>query len=239
MRYLIVVFMLVVLAACGGPKDTPVPKDLDKIDTIKPSLDKLTDEERDLFAGYMIRHTIGAKMGALFGVKDAPAGIPDGMTIGKAIDEQRKFKTDQQLAEAQAEQLKRKVEAERAAKQAEFAKLVTVSVLSKRNSEGEYGRKFVYFDTAYENHSTKDILGIKGVMKITDIFGDKVLNIGWSYDKDLAASATASEKGLGVDINQFKDDDMKLWNTDTTKLKFAFEISKIVFKDGSVAEVPE
>jgi hypothetical protein len=32
---------------------------------------------------------------------------------------------------------------------------------------------------------------------------------------------------------------MKLWNTDEDKLKSHFDVSKILFKDGTSAEAPE
>ncbi len=239
MRKFALVFVAAALVACSGPKDTVVPKEIDKMDTIKPSLDKLTTEERELFAGYAIRHTLGAKMGALFGVKDAPAGIPDGMTIGKAIDEQRKFKADKDLEAAKAEENKKKIEAERAAKQAEFAKLVAVTVLGKKNNIGEYEQRFVSFDVVFENHTDKDVLGVKGLLKVNDIFGDKVTYIRCSFDKGISAKGGSTEKSTGVKVNQFDDDDMKLWNADTDKLKYSFEILKIVFKDGTTVDAPE
>ncbi len=45
-------FMLtLLLAACSGPKDTPVPKDLSAMESVKPSIEKLSAEEKELFAG--------------------------------------------------------------------------------------------------------------------------------------------------------------------------------------------
>lgn len=64
----------IVLAACSGPEDTPLPRELDedKIENIKPAMEKLTPEERELVAGYIMRHTVGAKLGGLFGGKEGP-----------------------------------------------------------------------------------------------------------------------------------------------------------------------
>ena len=58
MRILTILLVSIVLAACSGPKDTPLPRDLDKMDTIKPAMEKLTPEEWELAAGYIMRHTI-------------------------------------------------------------------------------------------------------------------------------------------------------------------------------------
>jgi hypothetical protein len=40
------------LLACSGPKDTPLPRELDKMESLKPAMEKLTPEERELVAGY-------------------------------------------------------------------------------------------------------------------------------------------------------------------------------------------
>ena len=40
----------------------------------------------------------------------------------------------------------------------------------------------VLLDVAFENKGTKDIAGAKCVLAITDMFGDKILNLHWSFD---------------------------------------------------------
>lgn len=82
--FLLLIFLLV---ACSDPRNTPLPRDISKMESIKSSLEKISPEERELVAGYIIRHTAGAAFGAAFGLKAEP--IPEGMTIGRAIDEQR------------------------------------------------------------------------------------------------------------------------------------------------------
>ena len=42
--YKIALPLLLVLAACSGPKDTPLPRDLEKLDSLTPTLEKLTTE---------------------------------------------------------------------------------------------------------------------------------------------------------------------------------------------------
>lgn len=78
------------LVACGDPHDTRVPADISTWSkTVKPSLQKLTPEEQELFTQYVRRHTIVAAEVGLFGDKADP--IPEDMTIGRAIAEQRSF----------------------------------------------------------------------------------------------------------------------------------------------------
>lgn len=232
-----VVLLAIVLCGCSNPKDTVIPSQLDKMESIKPAIEKLTPEEKQLFTSYLVRHTVGAAMGGLFGIKADP--IPDGMTIGKAIDEQREYVNKENAKEAAEKELKARVEAEQKAKQEEFAKLISVAVTAKKNRDGDYGQRFVSFDVAYENKGDKDIAGIKGILRIADMFGDKVLSINWGFDSGVGAHKTFVEKGSGLKVNQFMDEHMKLWNTEYEKLKFSFIVSKIVFKDGSSMEMPE
>jgi hypothetical protein len=85
---LLIFCVALLLAACSGdPHDTKVPTDITKwSNSVKPSLQKLTPEEKALFSRYAIRHMNGAVPGTI-GSKSEP--IPEDMTIGKAIAEER------------------------------------------------------------------------------------------------------------------------------------------------------
>lgn len=98
---------VLLLAACGDPHDTRVPADISKWRaTVRPSLQKLTPDEQALFAQYARRHTILADEVGLYGDKTDP--IPDGMTIGKAIEEQRNYIAKQQARESEEKERKDK-----------------------------------------------------------------------------------------------------------------------------------
>jgi hypothetical protein len=97
------------LVACGDPHDTKVPADISKWrDTVKPALQKLTPDEQALFAQYVRRHTIVAGEVGLFGDKADP--IPEDMTIGKAIEEQRNYIALQQAKESKGKTREDKTE---------------------------------------------------------------------------------------------------------------------------------
>jgi hypothetical protein len=83
------------LVACGDPHETRVPADISKWhSTVKPSLQKLTTDEQALFTQYVRRHTILADEVGLHGDRVDP--IPEGMTLGNAIAEQRDYDAKQQ-----------------------------------------------------------------------------------------------------------------------------------------------
>ena len=90
MKIFSILCLALLLAACNGdPHDTRVPTDISTWSrSVKPSLMKLTPEERALFSQYAVRHSVGADEGHI-GSKSDP--IPDDMTIGKAIEEQRNY----------------------------------------------------------------------------------------------------------------------------------------------------
>jgi hypothetical protein len=190
---------------------------------------KLNGEETRLLMGYMMRQGLSQAFGG--------KGAPDGVTVRQAINEQREFLEKQNQEEAKAEELKKKVQAERKAKQEEFARLLSAVLVSKKNVDGEFGQQYVTMEMAFENKTDKDMLGVKGVLRMADVFGDTIKNVGFSYDKGVPAGKTSTYKGQ-IDINRFVDKDMKLWNTDFDKLKTAFDISTIIYKDGTKTEAP-
>lgn len=244
MRILTILLVSVVLAACSGPKDTPLPRDLDKMDTIKPAMEKLTPEERELAAAYIMRHTIGAKLGGLFGDKEGP-GIPEGMTLGKAIEEQRKFEADVAIEEAKQQALKAKVQAEREAARKQMREAVTVTLVSKKLvTERGYGGMVVdeYLEVtfAYKNNTAKDIAGVKGRVSVKDLFGDELSAFQISNDSTIKAGQTATWTGSrSVLFSMGDNNDRKLAELGDDKFKVVWEPQTIVFADGTKLVLPE
>ena len=97
MKNIFVLAIVIALCACSKPTDTVVPTSLDKMASINPQIEKLKPEERELFSKYVLRHTVGAAMGGMLGINAEP--IPEGITIGKAIDEERDYLKQQELRE--------------------------------------------------------------------------------------------------------------------------------------------
>jgi hypothetical protein len=88
-RMLSIFCFALLLVACGDPHDTKVPADISKwSSSVKPALQKLTPEEKVLFTGYVRRHTAASTDGL---IADKADPIPEDMTIGKAIAEQRNY----------------------------------------------------------------------------------------------------------------------------------------------------
>ena len=244
MRILTILLVSIVLAACSGPKDTPRPRDLDKMDTIKPAMEKLTPEERELAAGYIMRHTIGAKLGGLFGGKEGP-GIPEGMTLGKAIEEQRKFKADAAIEEAKQQALKAKLQAEREAAQKQMREAVTVTLVSKKLVT-EHGYSGIVTDEnlqvvfGYKNNTDRDVAGVKGYVSVKDLFGEEISGFLISNDNTIPAGQSATWTGSrSVRFALGDNKDRKLAELGEDKYKVVWEPEMIVFKDGTKLTAPK
>lgn len=244
MRILTILLVSVVLAACSGPKDTPLPRDLDKMDTIKPAMEKLTPEERELAAGYIMRHTIGAKLGGLLGGKEGP-GIPEGMTLGKAIEEQRKFKADASIEEAKQQALKAKLQAEREAAQKQMRDAVTVTLVSKklvteRGYSGIVTDENLQVVFGYKNNTDKDVSGVKGYVSVKDLFGDEISGFQIANDTTIPAGQSTTWTGSrSVQFSLGHNQDRKLAELGDDKYKVVWEPQMIVFKDGTKLTAPE
>ena len=213
------------LQGCSDPKSFEVTKITES--QRKELGEKLTSDEGQKLAGWMMRNGIAGK--------EPPAGL----TVSQAIKEQDEWVAKQKEELAKAEELKKKVQVERKLKQEEFANLLSVVVVAKRNSTGDYNQRWVVFDIAFQNKGSKDIAGAKTTMRVADMFGDKIFNLGWSFDQGVDAGKTSVERGSGLKVNQFMDDHMKIWNSDLDKLKITFDIHKIIFKDGSSIDSPD
>jgi hypothetical protein len=243
MRILIGVLFSVFLTACSGPKDTPLPRDIDKMDAIKPEMEKLATEERELVVGYIMRHTIGAELGGLFGGKKGP-GIPEGMTIGKAIEEQRKFKADAAIEQAKQQALKAKLQAEREAAQKHMREAVTVTLMTKK-LDVEYGYGGGIIDEnikvvfGYRNTTNKDVAGVKGYVSVKDLFGDEISRFQISNDENIPAGQFVTWTGSrSVRFSFGNNKDRKLADLGGDKFKVEWVPEMIVFKDGTKLVAP-
>jgi hypothetical protein len=214
------------LMGCRDVRDTELSKLTDKQ---RASLDKkLNGQEERLLIGYMMRQGMSPTFGGM--------GAPDGITVRQAINEQRNFL--QKEEQAKAEEAKQWIDAGGKSKQWEFAQLLSVSLVDKWTHDEDFGEKYVAMEMAFENKTDKDIEGVKGTVKITNILGNPIKNISFSFDRGIAAKSTVKYIHY-IHINQLSDNDLKLWNTDFDKLKTSFEMATIIYRDGSKVEVPE
>lgn len=228
--------MMCMNGCSSDPKETAIPKKIDnweKDEKLKTAVEKLTQEEQELFAAYAIRVAMSEAFGG--------EGVASKTTIGEAIAAERAWQKEQAREEAKRKELARKLEEARLAALKELNNALTVSVLSLkfRDSDynsGRYSEDFV-INIGFENHSTKDLIGVKGVVVFKDIFGDVIKRVGLSNDDDIGAGKTHKWVGT-LDYNQFMDKDNKLRTTPFEKLKIEWEPEVYLFSDGSELRMP-
>ena len=99
-------------------------------------MEKLSSDEKDVLAGYLVRAKLGEALGGT-------GGVPIGTTVGDAIDNQVRWKADQQVKnaeatattrqhEAEAQALREPIERERSAFQQQFDSALTVTLVNFR-----------------------------------------------------------------------------------------------------------
>lgn len=234
MKYIALLLMVFCLIACSNPKSQIIPADTSKMEEIAPSVKQLSEKDRNLFMGYMVRKAASSAFGG--------EGVAPGTTIGQAIEDQEKYVKDQERKAEEERLLKEKIAQERAAKQKYFDEAIAVAFIGKKMIPSDmYSGRFqdqIKVVFGFKNKSEKDIAGIKGNCKFLDMFGDEVKTIGLSFDEGVTAGKTKEWAGY-VGFNQFIDEDNKFASADQSKLKFVFEPQTIIFKDGSKLEMPE
>lgn len=119
----------ILLSGCTDPKSYEATKLTEE--QRKELGQKLTADEGQKLAGWMMRNVMAGKE------------PPVGTTVAQALKEQDEWVAKQKEEEAKMEELRKKVEAEHKAKQEAFAKLLSVALISKKNSIGEYSQRWV------------------------------------------------------------------------------------------------
>lgn len=82
--------MLLILMGCdrSDPKDAIIPARTQDLPQIQSQVKHLDGTERKLLAAYILRHTFSHGMS---GIEQGNTYVPEGTTIGQAIEEQKRF----------------------------------------------------------------------------------------------------------------------------------------------------
>lgn len=115
---------------------------------------------------------------------------------------------------------------------------ITVNVTDKRNLEKNYkaGRYSPQVEFTFEvyNNTSKDIKGVQGILTIKDLFGVDIMSSGLDFTgQTISANGSITVSGMGMDINQFMDEHVKVYTTDFEDLNFAYKVTQIVYSDGT------
>lgn len=215
-NFILAVLLVLSISGCGGAKSTVYTQS--NKDTVLKEIreSNLSDEERALFAQAIIKEAFGGEK-------------LEGKKVGDIIDTQRKFVQEQA-----------RIEAEKKAKQAELEKLlsghVVATIAAKKNLPADiYAGRYsplVVFDIQVLNTGSKDIQAFKGYFQIRDLVGQHILN-GTYYSDNLLKAGQTDKKTISFKMNEFMDNDKKLYNTDLGKLDVKWKTTALVFTDGT------
>lgn len=120
----------------------------------------------------------------------------------------------------------------------EAAGPISVKVTSKESVPKDINKsRFsarVQFVFDVQNHTDKDVKGVQGALVIQDLFGKDILTMSCDFTgQTIPANSTAAFSELGMDINEFMDDHLKLYNEKFEDLNFVYNVSAIVYADGT------
>lgn len=115
---------------------------------------------------------------------------------------------------------------------------VVVTVTNKSNlpKDTNAGRFSDRIDFTFDvlNRTNKVIKGVQGNLLVCDMFGEEILEINCDFTgNSIPVGESITVDDLGMEINQFMDNHVKFYNTDFSDLKFEYEVTNIVYDDGS------
>lgn len=114
---------------------------------------------------------------------------------------------------------------------------VTVTVLDKSSKEGRYGTYYCTLVFQVTNNTDKDIQGVEGTLSVMDLFGKTILKAGCDFTgQTISAKQSITVDDLSFEVNEFIDENVEFYTTEFKDLKFEYEVSKIVFTDGTMKQ---
>lgn len=113
--------------------------------------------------------------------------------------------------------------------------LVTDKSVTPEDIDNWIFSDYVNFTFSVTNNTEKDIQGIQGVLTVNDLFGEEIKSFGCDFTgQTIKPNETIINDSLSYECNSFVSEDNKLFNTDYKDLKFVYEVTQIVFTDGTV-----
>lgn len=116
-----------------------------------------------------------------------------------------------------------------------YANDVTVTVISKTNiPEDIYNDIYsdvVMFKFSVKNNTNKAIKGVQGKLEIQDLFGSPIKTMECDFTGQvIPANSSVTFDNMSFDVNQFRDEDTKIYHEDFSDLKFKYEVTQIVYR---------
>ncbi len=114
--------------------------------------------------------------------------------------------------------------------------LVSVVVVDKKNYPEDWnaGRYSDYVQLLVDvtNNSDKPIQGVQGTIRIDDLFGQKIISSTLNFTGQIIQPGeTVRYDRFGLDVNEFIDSHVKLYNEKYEDLNFSYKVTDIVYSN--------
>jgi hypothetical protein len=197
----------------------------DKIMSEVSTSKELTDDERQLLAGYIMRHSLATVF------QGGKPDIPTGKTVGEMIEEQRTLVAEEAVKEKAEKEKEQKLAAEIAAKEAELRDLVTVTLYGLSEKHGSFMDGFearIAFKAG-----DKDIRAFQGDLALSDVLGNSLGDIPVKVLKPLKAneSGTTNYSNLYMPFPGLQGKHLQ-------DIKSQWKPTKIILTDSTELTVP-
>lgn len=112
---------------------------------------------------------------------------------------------------------------------------VAVTSMSQVPTNVNAGRysDYIAFEMEYENKGEKAIRAFTGVVTFSDLFDRPIKKLQLTYDSPIAPGQKVIDKEKSFKVNQFMDDDKKLYDSMLENLHITFIGQSLIFEDGS------
>src|SRR5690606_801681 len=155
-------------------------------------------------------------------------GIPIGLTLGRAIEEQTAWEAERR---AEEEALRQKLEQERLAAEKALSEAVTVTLISKSELPSNYRARrysdYQQFRVGAQNNTDKVMVGVSGEIKFIDVFDKEVGAVSFGISEKIEPGKSIVWTG-GRDYNQFIDSHRAVWNLEEGKYTTRFVPEMVV-----------
>ncbi len=222
------------LSSCNNVIDKKV-----SIETAKDDIKEIKEKYKDEYTDDDFEAISNELTGNVFRTflakgEDAAKGVKFEKTYKEYLDEAKKIRLEKEkLAEAA-----KKAEADKIKK---MEKALTVTMYGKEYVPKNYdsGRFDDYnnFKYAIKNKSNKEIKAIGISFTVFNALGEQIgEGFGMDFTDDRIPANGDYKGNAAFSVNQFNNDDNILKNAKFEDLTFKFNVSKIVYSDGSILE---
>jgi hypothetical protein len=218
--------LLFLCSSCTNIKNKKVTdENKEKIMSEISTSKQLTDDERQLLAGYMVRQNLSTVF------QGGKPDIPSGKTVGEMIEDQRNWVAEEAAKEKVEKEKEQKLAAEIAAKEAALRELVTVTLYGLKEEHAGFMDGFearIAFKAG-----DKNIRAFEGDLALSDVLGNSLGDIPVKVLKPLNAneSGTTNYSNAYIPFPELRGKHLE-------DIKSQWKPTKIILADSTEMAIP-